>query len=126
HPSLEKALVPQLRKALPRVQFIVSTHSPMVLSSFDRDELIILDAASPGGTKQLDRQVFGMTMDDVYAWLMNTSPGSRVMEELLEKNDPEAAVFLYQSKDANEDLARKLIEERQRDVEELRRARDKK
>jgi len=74
HPSLEKVLVPQLRRALPRVQFIVSTHSPMVLSSFDRDELVILDAGSPGGTRQLDRQVFGMTMDDVYSWLMNTSP----------------------------------------------------
>lgn len=124
HPSLEKALVPQLRKALPRVQFIVSTHSPMVLSSFDRDELVILDASSPGGTKELDRQVFGMTMDDVYSWLMNTSPGSPVMEEMLKKDDPEVATFLYQSKDVNEDLARKLIEERHEDIKKLQRARD--
>jgi predicted ATP-binding protein involved in virulence len=124
HPSLEKALVPQLRKALPRVQFIVSTHSPMVLSGFDRDELVVLDVNSPGGTRQLDRQVFGMTMDDVYSWLMNTSPGSPVMEEMLQKEDPDVAMFLYQSKDVNEDLARKLIEERHEDIKKLQRARD--
>jgi hypothetical protein len=124
HPSLEKALVPQLRKALPRVQFIVTTHSPMVLSGFDRDELVILDAASPGGTKELDRQVFGMTMDEVYSWLMNTPPGSPVMEEMLEKKDPDVAMFLYQSKDVSQELARKLIDARREDIKELKRKHD--
>jgi hypothetical protein len=125
HPSLERALVPQLRKALPQVQFIVSTHSPMVLSSFDRDELIILDASSPDGTKRLDRQLFGLTMDDVYAWLMNTSPGSQVMEEMLASDDPEVAAYLYQSKDVNEELAREIIAERQKEIKKLKSARPK-
>jgi hypothetical protein len=96
----------------------------MVLSSFDRDELVILDAASPGGTKDLDRQVFGMTMDEVYSWLMNTSPGSPVMEEMLEKQDPDVAMFLYQSKDVSQELARKLIDARREDIKVLKRKRD--
>lgn len=128
HPSFEKALVPQLRKALPKIQFIVSTHSPLVLSSFDRDELVMLDANSPTGTRELDRQVFGFTMDDIYAWLMDTSPGSPVMEEMLKENsqktessDPELAVLLYQSKDVNEDRAREIIAERERKIAKLRR-----
>lgn len=125
HPSMEKALVTQLRKAMPRVQFIVSTHSPVVLSSFDRAELVMLDAESPTGTRTLDRQVFGFTMDDIYAWLMNTSPGSPVMEEMLkESSDPELAVFLYQSKDVSEDLAREIISERGKMISELQRKAD--
>ncbi len=122
HPSFEKALVPQLRKALPRVQFIVSTHSPLVLSSFDRAELVMLDANSPTGTRELDRQVFGFSMDDIYAWLMNTSPGSPVMEQMLaESSDPELAVYLYQSKDVSEDRARVIIAERAQKIAELQR-----
>jgi ABC-type molybdenum transport system ATPase subunit/photorepair protein PhrA len=122
HPSFEKALVPQLRKALPRVQFIVSTHSPLVLSSFDRAELVMLDANSPTGTRELDRQVFGFTMDDIYAWLMDTTPGSPVMEEMLvESSDPELAVLLYQSKDVSEDGARVIIAEREKQIAKLQR-----
>jgi len=121
HPSLEKALVPQLRKALPTVQFIVTTHSPMVLSSFDRSELVVLDASTASGTQELDRQVFGLSMDDIYAWLMDTSPGSQVMEEMLEESsDPELAVYLYQSKDVDEDRAREILEEREKRIAKLR------
>jgi len=125
HPSFEKALVPQLRRALPNVQFIVSTHSPLVLSSFDRGELVMLDANSPTGARELDRQVFGFTMDDIYAWLMDTSPGSPVMEDMLkEGSDPELAVYLYQSKDVDEDRAREIIAERESQIAKLRRQRD--
>jgi hypothetical protein len=85
---------------------------------------VILDATSPSGTRELDRQVFGMTMDEVYSWLMNTSPGSPVMEEMLEKEDPDVAMFLYQSKDVSQELARKLIKERREDINELKRKRD--
>lgn len=123
HPSLERALVPQLRKALPNVQFVTTTHSPMVLSSFDRDELVILDDRSPTGTRALDRQVLGFTMDDIYAWLMDTPPGSGVMEEILRQNssDPDVAVYLYQSKDVSENRAREIIAERERQIASLRR-----
>jgi hypothetical protein len=125
HPSLEKSLVSQLRRALPNVQFITSTHSPLVLSSFDRSEIVMLDASSPSGARELDRQVFGFTMDDIYAWLMDTSPGSPVMEQMLkESSDPELAVYLYQSKDVNEDRAREIIAEREKQIAKLRRQRD--
>ena len=49
HPSLQRRLVPALRKALPGVQWIVTTHAPLVLSSFDRNEIIALDRSEPSG-----------------------------------------------------------------------------
>ncbi|MCP4656923.1 MAG: AAA family ATPase, partial [bacterium] len=43
HPAFQRSLVPRLRAALPNVQWIVTTHSPLILSSFDRAELVLLD-----------------------------------------------------------------------------------
>lgn len=38
HPSLAQEILDRLRLAFPRLQFIVSTHSPVVLSNFKQDE----------------------------------------------------------------------------------------
>jgi ABC-type cobalamin/Fe3+-siderophores transport system ATPase subunit len=42
HPTWQRRIVPLLRKAFPRLQFIVSTHSPLVLAGFEREEIILL------------------------------------------------------------------------------------
>lgn len=113
HPTLEGSLISKLRRALPNVQFIVTTHSPLVLASFDRNELIILDRNEEDGVRELDRQVFGMSMDDVYEWLMGTSPGSNVIKELIDDGmNEEAALYLYQSKDYDEEQARDRLNRR--------------
>lgn len=38
HPSLAQEILDRLRQAFPRLQFIVSTHSPVVLSNFKQDD----------------------------------------------------------------------------------------
>lgn len=38
HPSLAQEIIDRLLRAFPRMQFIVSTHSPVVLSNFKQDE----------------------------------------------------------------------------------------
>jgi predicted MPP superfamily phosphohydrolase len=102
HPSLQRTLVPRLREALPNVQWIVSTHSPLVLSGFDRREIIALDRDEPGGVRFLDRQILSFSTDQIYDWLMETPPTSVVMEQklLAQERDPRAT--------ANEDLAELL------------------
>jgi hypothetical protein len=90
HPSLQRALVPRLRKALPNVQWIVSTHSPLILSSFETSELIALDRDEPGGVRVLDRQILGFTTDQVYNWLMGTPATSAALEESLSGASNEA------------------------------------
>lgn len=42
HPTWQRRIVPLLRRIFPRLQFIVSTHSPLVLASFEREEIILL------------------------------------------------------------------------------------
>lgn len=115
-------LVPRLRKALPNVQFIVTTHSPLVLASFDRDELVVLDKDQPGGKRKVDRQIFGMTMNDIYDYLMDVEPESIVLDEMLEDEDIDQDLikYLYQSKTVNEEDAERLLEERKAMVRALR------
>lgn len=48
HPKLQWDLVAKLRRLLPNVQFIVTTHSQMVLTSFDQHELAPLEQTEDG------------------------------------------------------------------------------
>lgn len=123
HPSLQRVLVPRLRKALPEVQWIVTTHSPLVLSSFDKSELVLLDVKAPGGVRLLDRQILGFTMDEVYEWLMGTEPQSAVLDEIEgEPRDTEArlARILAQSPTVSEEKARENEVWRSQLVETMR------
>jgi predicted ATPase len=110
HPALQRSLIPRLRAALPNVQWIVTTHSPLVLASFDRQELVVLDRDSADGIRALDRQILGFSVDQVYQWLMGTSPHSSVIEEKLEKGeDDDVAVLLYQSEKCDEAQAQEAL-----------------
>lgn len=40
HPTWQRRIVPILRSVFPRLQFIVTTHSPLVLTGFEADEII--------------------------------------------------------------------------------------
>lgn len=63
HPSMQRTLLPSLAKAFPRAKFIISTHSPFVVSSFpeaniyalvrnarSRVESVLLDLMDVSGT----------------------------------------------------------------------------
>ena len=79
HPRLQRLIVPKLRKHLPGVQWIVTTHSPLVLSSFDQHELTWLKPGREPGPP--DRQILGFTPDQIYRLLMETDPESVVAEK---------------------------------------------
>ncbi len=95
HPSLQRTLVPRLRQAMPKVQWIVTTHSPLILASFDSSELIVLDRNAEGGIRRLDRQILGFSTDQVYRWLMGTEPYSAAIEDKLERGDADVALLLH-------------------------------
>ncbi|MEM9460187.1 MAG: ATP-binding protein [Myxococcota bacterium] len=43
HPAWQVGLITALKRTLPRMQFVVTTHSPMLLSGLEHDEIIVLD-----------------------------------------------------------------------------------
>jgi predicted ATP-binding protein involved in virulence len=47
HPSWQKRVVGDLKKAFPNIQFIVTTHSPFIVQSLSKEELQNLDFMTP-------------------------------------------------------------------------------
>ena len=43
HPELQRTLLPNLIKSFPKVQFIVATHNPFVISSVDKSQVYVLN-----------------------------------------------------------------------------------
>jgi hypothetical protein len=118
HPSLQRALIPRLRKTFPKVQWIVTTHSPLVLANFDSHEIIALDRDSDGNVRELDRQILDFTSDEIYDWLMGTRPTGVAIEEELRKSDEgigrdhkEIACLMRESPTRNEAAAEKQVAE---------------
>lgn len=109
HPHLQRTIVPLLRKTLPKVQWIVTTHSPLVLSSFDKNEIILLDDQAEGGQQVVERQVLGLSVDQIIQHLMGTPPSSGAMEAMLREaeEDPSkrpAAMAMMESPMGEEPL----------------------
>jgi hypothetical protein len=48
HPLWQASLVPSLKAAFPRIQFITTTHSPMVLTGLEEDEIVRLTLDGKG------------------------------------------------------------------------------
>lgn len=48
HPKWQLGLIPTLKRVFPKLQFIVTTHSPMVLPGLSREEVVILGTNKEG------------------------------------------------------------------------------
>ncbi|MCX4241322.1 AAA family ATPase [Paraliomyxa miuraensis] len=54
HPRWQVGLIQALRETLPSMQFIATTHSPILLSAFHREEVVMLDFDDEGNVVQVD------------------------------------------------------------------------
>lgn len=43
HPAWQRTIIPNLRRTFPNIQFILTTHSPQVISTLKRENVFILD-----------------------------------------------------------------------------------
>lgn len=108
HPDLQSATLRRLSEAFPQVQFIVSTHSPMLVNGLDADQVHLLQVAEDGvrsvrhpsrdiigmGAEGILLEVFGLksTFDDEtlnaakrYAKLVKMSVSGRLSESEVEE-----------------------------------------
>lgn len=81
HPRWQQVVVELIRKAFPKIQFIVTTHSPQVLSTVDNESirLIRLDGAAASVAKPR-YQSRGIESADILARLMDVDPIPQVEE----------------------------------------------
>lgn len=67
HPAWQMKILPLLANALPRIQFIVTTHSPLIVGSVEWQNIIYLTQDAKGWTtpKREKRNTYGLDSDQI-------------------------------------------------------------
>ena len=108
HPKWQRDIVPTLSKVFPRVQFIVTTHSPHVLQSMADVNLYVLRRDEANGEITVERSdvtdFTGWTVEEILSETMELKDGvrsvvynekKRAFENALKAKDHQAAEQLY-------------------------------
>ncbi|MFG0532296.1 AAA family ATPase [Pseudomonas sp. yb_2] len=87
HPEWQRSVVPTLATTFPQLQFVFTSHSPLVASTVKRENIFITDTAEDGTAtiKQLEEHVFGKSMEQLllsaYFGLQTTRPDAFKAED---------------------------------------------
>lgn len=76
HPSWQKHLATDLKKAFPNLQFVVTTHSPFIIQSLSNDEIINLDEGAPQ-IKPLNDEPYEHSLEEVSEYVMGVANAHR-------------------------------------------------
>jgi len=90
HPSWQKSIVKAFKRTFPSMQIIATTHAPIVISSCEKDEIIMLEEAHEGeNTNQItvktpERSTKGWLTEDILEEIMqvNSSRESDTEEQI--------------------------------------------
>lgn len=68
HPRWQRTVVPLLREIFPRCQFVVTTHSPLVVGSANEGEVVVLDIDDDGSVRpdRLDERLGMLGAERIY------------------------------------------------------------
>lgn len=86
HPQWQQVILQQLQQAFPNIQFIVTTHSPQVLSCVDSSCIRILQETEVEGKKAIKAvtpdnfQTKGVASSDILAQIMGVNPIPEIEE----------------------------------------------
>ena len=66
HPEWQMQLLPEIARKLPRIQFIVTSHSPLLVGSLEwRNVIVIRDSTDGSSLEQVRDQVSRMDADQI-------------------------------------------------------------
>lgn len=67
HPAWQRVVVPQLARTLPNLQFVLTSHSPLVVGTLHADNLRLIEPDETGASviKRLEEHVHGLTADQI-------------------------------------------------------------
>lgn len=84
HPKWQQDVLLDLQTCFPNIQFIVTTHSPLVLSTVDKDNIRVFEGTDAKGRTLIDAPDFqtkGILNSDVLEQLMDTFAAPQRIEE---------------------------------------------
>lgn len=112
HPEWQRTVISALSEYLPNLQFVFTTHSPIVSSSVEKENVFVMETDSDGSAiiKQYDENIYGHTAEQVlrssYFGLNTTRAASFVKSEL----EPLSKNAMDGDEDASIDFLKKLNE----------------
>ena len=82
HPRWQRSIIPDLQRTFPNCQFIITTHSPQVLSRVHRDDIFILDNSQ---VYQPSSNPIGRDSNDILEEIMNVTKRPKEIQDLSDK-----------------------------------------
>lgn len=81
HPAWQRRIVKALASVFPKVQFIVTTHSPQILGEVEHGKVLLLS----NGKISAPAQSFGLTSDEILKYLMGAENVNSSISQSLEQ-----------------------------------------
>ena len=86
HPEWQRYVVETLAEAFPRIQFLLTTHSPIVVGTLEAQNLFLVERIAPHTShiQPCEEKVFGLSIDTILVRLFGLqSPRAPYLEEKL-------------------------------------------
>lgn len=110
HPTLQQEILQRLQKTFPKIQFIATTHSPLVISNFKVDannKIIKLEHDGNIYSNEDVENVFGLDYSTNLSEIMEVAPRSSTIDKYInaylilvgKKKETEATLMLQKLKD---------------------------
>ncbi len=67
HPEWQRSVIETISKTLPNLQFVFTTHSPIVAGSLQKENIFVMEPTTDGTSvvKQYDEEIYGRTAEQV-------------------------------------------------------------
>lgn len=109
HPTLQSVVMKGLQNAFPKLQFIITSHAPMIMTGIPRDadnKIIKLTYSKVEGYGAREINTYGLDASTIIQAILGVTPRSHEVEERL------GTLFGFIDKDEYEKASEKLIEMR--------------
>ncbi len=83
HPAWQRMIIPSLRAAFPNSQFIVSTHSPQIISHVSAEDIFLLHQTKEGIDRSKPNEAYGKNTDRILEDLMGVDSRPREIKQRL-------------------------------------------
>lgn len=67
HPEWQRSVIATISETLPNLQFVFTTHSPIVAGSVNKENIFVMETTSDGASvvKQYDERIYGLNAEQV-------------------------------------------------------------
>ncbi len=67
HPDWQRSVIPTIAEALPNLQFVFTTHSPIVAGSVEKENIYVMETTADGASvvRQYNESIYGLNAEEI-------------------------------------------------------------